>query len=119
MKISENIKNKCGVYKITCTANGCVYIGTSNHVKFRIKTHLSSLKRNVGISQIMQHDFNLFGSDNFTAEELEYCLINEKFKIEAFYIKKHETNCYNLANTNKPRPQAKRAKRVGRGYCFG
>ena len=68
-----------GIYKITNTLNGSIYIGQSTNIEHRFMDHKAprSLKRNLAISKAFKES----GIDNFTFEVLELCskeLLNER-----------------------------------------
>lgn len=57
-----------GVYSITCTANGWVYIGESATVQQRWTTHRSWLRNGTHNVAPLQADYNLYGVDAFIYE---------------------------------------------------
>ena len=61
----------CGIYKITNTVNGKVYIGSSIHLDKRWEEHLWYLKNNKHHSIHLQNAWNKYGS--FIFEILLYC----------------------------------------------
>jgi len=62
-----------GIYKITCTANGKVYIGQSTNVSRRLTSHKYNLKNNKHTNTPLQNSFNKYGLKAFTWEPIEYC----------------------------------------------
>lgn len=66
------MKNKIiGIYKITTLHNNKIYIGSSNDVLKRFKTHISRLNRNVHHSSYLQNTFNKYGITNLNFEIIE------------------------------------------------
>lgn len=99
-----------GIYKITNTANGQVYIGESNDIHKRWEEHKKDLQNNNHHSYKLQNDFNIYNESDFQFEILEILdvtglttyqvqmgLILSEYK----YIHKLNTidNGYNIENT--------------------
>ena len=61
----------CGIYKITNTANGKVYIGSSVDVHGRFNCHRSDLRNNRHGNQHLQNAWNLYGENSFVFEIIE------------------------------------------------
>ena len=70
-KLSE-FKNISGIYKITCTANGKFYIGSTKDIHLRLARHKSDLGRNVHRNILLQRAANKYGKDVFEFEILEF-----------------------------------------------
>lgn len=71
-----------GIYKITNTLNGKVYIGQSQNVWLRRTQHFVALRRNRHENKQMQEDWNC-NNRGFRFDVIEYCglkLLNEKEK---------------------------------------
>lgn len=72
-----------GIYKITNTINGKVYIGQSQNVWQRRNQHFIALRRNRHENKQMQADWNKNNGRGFRFDVVEYCglkLLNEKEK---------------------------------------
>lgn len=54
-----------GIYKITNLNDGKVYIGKSEDLKRRIKTHKLLLKRNKHFNYHLQNAYNKYGENFF------------------------------------------------------
>ena len=65
------IPQTSGIYKITCTANGKFYIGSSNNFRVRWRTHLARLRRGVHVNIHLQNAFNKYGEIIFRFEIVE------------------------------------------------
>jgi len=61
-----SLKNRKGIYKISCHSNQQVYIGKSIDLHYRWLKHLSDLRLNQHHSKYMQNSFNKYGEGNFT-----------------------------------------------------
>lgn len=74
-----------GVYTITNTLNGKMYVGSSSaSIKKRWSTHISTLNSNTHHNQHLQHAWNKYGKEVFIFEILvtslpEYCLSEEQY----------------------------------------
>lgn len=61
-----------GIYAITCTANGKIYIGqTRGHIKRRVGQHFTHLKGNYHSSPAFQNSYNKYGKAAFEYELIE------------------------------------------------
>ncbi len=54
-----------GVYRITCLANEKNYIGSSDNIMRRLKTHERELKEGSHNNRRLQNDYNKYGSEFF------------------------------------------------------
>jgi group I intron endonuclease len=66
----DYLTNK-GIYKITCTANGKFYIGSSVNLRRRHYEHFHKLQTNAHANKHMQSAYNKHGSETFIFEILE------------------------------------------------
>ncbi len=73
-RIMDIIPSTSGIYKITCTANKRIYIGSAVNLQSRKGQHFSALRQNKHHNPILQNAWNKYGSDAFTFEVLEYVL---------------------------------------------
>lgn len=60
-----------GIYKITCTVNGRVYVGSSINVIERKCQHFSLLRKGSHPSKFLQNSFNKYQEENFEFELIE------------------------------------------------
>ena len=60
-----------GIYKITNTLNGRVYVGQSSNIESRLAAHRRSLVRGAHDNQRLQRSWNKYGPDVFVFEVLE------------------------------------------------
>lgn len=76
------LKNKiAGVYKITCSVNRKVYIGRSDDIYKRWKSHIASMLGRCSGNKHLLEDVFKFGIENFSFEVLEIC----ESGFEAYY----------------------------------
>ena len=61
----ENLKNICGIYKITNTITNNFYIGSTVNFYNRFKKHRHSLNNNKHENIHLQRAFNKYGEDFF------------------------------------------------------
>ena len=54
-----------GVYRITCLANNKNYIGSSDNIMRRLKTHERELNEGSHNHRRLQHDYDKYGSEFF------------------------------------------------------
>ena len=67
----------CGIYMIKCVANDKTYIGSSNDVMRRLKTHKRELKNGSHNNLLLQHEYNKYGADNFIFKIIDQNLEEE------------------------------------------
>nr|DAH03957.1 MAG TPA: intron associated endonuclease [Caudoviricetes sp.] len=82
-----------GIYKITNTVDGKIYIGQTVNYEKRKRSHRSYLLNNKHCNSHLQRAFNKYGLDSFKIELIQECKIDELDDLEKFYIKKY--NCCN------------------------
>jgi len=63
--------NLSGIYLITCLPNQKKYIGSSKNIYYRLRRHLSDLRKNRHSNPILQNCFNKYGEDCLTTQILE------------------------------------------------
>lgn len=71
-----------GIYKITCWANGKVYIGATHNSHKRFEKHKWMLRHNKHHNCELQESWNLFGEENFSFEMIKECFEEDKFDEE-------------------------------------
>jgi group I intron endonuclease len=62
-----------GIYTITNSVNGKIYIGCTKDFEIRCYTHFNNLKNNKHSNEHLQNSFNKYGKNNFNFEILEEC----------------------------------------------
>lgn len=63
-----------GIYRITNTANGKIYIGSTSEFKHRFMAHVNNLLANRHVNTYLQNEFNKYGEQAFEIEVLEVIL---------------------------------------------
>ena len=85
----DYLTNK-GIYKITCTANGKFYIGSSVNLRRRHYWHFWDLQNNKHPNKHLQSAYNKYGSEAFIFEIIESfpktATAKDLFKIEQEYL---------------------------------
>lgn len=96
-----------GVYTITNTNNGKIYVGSTIHVDRRRLEHFSALKYNKHINKHLQNAYNKYGRESFEFEVIETLEITDSIKEdllarEQFWIDnlKPEYNVLLVAGSN-------------------
>jgi group I intron endonuclease len=75
-----------GIYKITNTVNGKYYLGSSDNIKNRWKSHLYSLRHNKHHSIHLQRAWNKYGEKNFIFELVEEVDKNVLLEREQYHL---------------------------------
>lgn len=65
MKISKELRDKCGIYKIVNITNNKFYIGSSKIVQTRLQAHRANLRGNRHTNIKLQNAWNKYGEDFF------------------------------------------------------
>jgi group I intron endonuclease len=73
------------IYKITCTANGTFYIGSTKDFDKRKCTHLNNLRLQNHVNTIMQNTFNKYGAETFKFEIVEEILDSSQLFVREQY----------------------------------
>ena len=87
-----------GIYSITNTVNGKMYIGQSGNIKWRWMKHLTALRGHMHHNRHLQGAFDMYGEDAFKFETICECGKDELNSMEEYYIRLYDTlnNGYNL-----------------------
>ncbi len=88
--------SQIGIYKITSIIDNKVYIGSATSTKAvskthkgfysRFKNHVNTLDSNNHRNNHLQNAWNLYGSDNFIFEIIEFCSKEQSDEREIFWI---------------------------------
>ena len=90
------LKNKSGIYCITCKKNNLKYIGSSKEMRNRIAKHFSNLRLGKHPNHRLQIDYNKYGIDKFVVtiiEETTENLLQKEAKYQSNY---NRVELYNL-----------------------
>ena len=92
---------KSGIYRITNTENGKIYIGSAVNLKQRKSQHLSRLRRNKHWNNHLQHSYNKYGESSFKFDTIMHCLKEHLIFFEQKHIDKYnlKKELYNLSPT--------------------
>lgn len=66
------MKNKSGIYKITNTVRGLIYIGSAKSLRVRLASHLRALKSGNHDNARLQNSWNKYGPNAFSFSVIEY-----------------------------------------------
>lgn len=75
-----------GIYSITCTPNGKVYVGSAVDFASRRRVHLCQLRGNKHHSVKLQRAFNKYGEGAFVFSLIAPCGKDELISVEQHYI---------------------------------
>lgn len=96
--------NDSGIYKITCTANGKLYVGSAINFRKRWRNHVVTLKNNCSKCTLLQRGWNKHGAAAFVFSVIE--LVENKHDLLAreqhwidFYVAANPAFGYNTAPT--------------------
>lgn len=90
----RHLPERGGIYLITNTVTGKVYVGSSKNLLKRLKDHKKALLKGWHLNKALQKDVILYGLLNFTVEALEYVDKPTKANltpIENQYIRKYNS----------------------------
>lgn len=92
-----------GVYIIKCLPNKRIYIGSTENLHSRCKTHERQLKNENHIVKKLNEDIKKYGLDNIELEVLCTCDCEISTIVERYYIKKYNAIRlgYNSINASK------------------
>lgn len=80
----------CGIYKIGFSGTDKVYVGSSRDIEKRIKQHKAMLENDCHHSFKLQNYYNANKTEvHFSI--VEECLEIDRFKVEAYWINKHNS----------------------------
>lgn len=89
---TRSMKNhKSGIYIITNTITGKVYIGQSKSLTIRWRQHKSKLKANKHPNQHLQYAYNQYGLEAFKYEILEECTLEQRNEREIYWIEYYKS----------------------------
>lgn len=86
--MNEIIPRASGIYKITCTANQKIYIGSAVNLQQRQSDHFKELRQNRHHNPKLQNAWNKYGEDAFTFEVWELVLPMSLTAREQYWLNK-------------------------------
>ncbi|MFY8161466.1 MAG: GIY-YIG nuclease family protein [Candidatus Kapaibacteriota bacterium] len=87
-----------GIYKITCTQNNKVYIGSSGNINQRWCGHRYRLKKNIS-NPNLQNSYNKYGLSSLVFEVLQECQLENLIEREIYWVNKCKEENIELFNT--------------------
>jgi group I intron endonuclease len=94
--LDKNCPSVVGIYYIQNTSNGLCYIGSSVHIKDRVRTHFSELLKGTHHSSKLQNAFNKYGVDAFVWGVCEEVLPDNSLLMEKEQTWIDELGHYNV-----------------------
>lgn len=99
--MAENsIPKTSGIYKITCTANGKIYVGSSNDISIRWHHHKKALRKGKHHSIYMQRCWSKYGEQSFVIEVIELVMPSSLLEREQYWLDKIKPFGQKGFNTN-------------------
>ena len=86
--MSDPLPTTSGIYKITCTANKRIYIGSAANLRQRKNLHAHELRQNKHGNRHLQRAWNKYGEQAFIFEVLELVLPISLTAREQYWINK-------------------------------
>lgn len=86
--VTSTIPQTSGIYRITCTANGKIYVGSSVDIQSRWRGHRSDLNRNIHGNKHLQGAWNKYGESSFVIEIVELVMPWSLTDREQYWIDK-------------------------------
>ncbi len=83
--VMNTIPPTSGIYKITCTANNKIYIGSAVNLRNRKSQHIYTFQHNKHKNPIMQNAWNKYGEQAFIFEVLELVLVPDLLLVQEQY----------------------------------
>lgn len=81
---------KSGVYRITCTRDGRVYIGQSTDIQRRWRFHKSRLNRKMHANPLLQAAWDKYGQEAFRFDIITKCQLHELDLHEKHWVAKYQ-----------------------------
>ena len=89
----EDSWNTSGIYMLTCKVNGKSYIGQSQNIAKRLRSHKSN--KHKYHNYIIKNAISKYGWENFDKTVLEFCPVEKLDEREIFWIAKYQPE-YNI-----------------------
>lgn len=78
--------NCAGIYCIRCVVNDQKYVGQASHIRNRLNSHLSALRKGKHTIKDLQGDWNKYGEDAFEIYIVSKCSRDSLNTEEQFWI---------------------------------
>lgn len=79
---------KSGIYSISNTVNGKLYVGSTNNISVRWNKHRALLRHNKHQNTHLQSAWNKYGEESFEFSIIEECSIESLIEREQYFIDK-------------------------------
>ncbi len=83
--LHKDLNNRSGIYAIRCGEH--LYIGSSINIYYRLKRHVSDMRKKKHSNSYLQNIYNKHTEANIYYNVVEYCEVSELLSRETFYIK--------------------------------
>lgn len=83
--------NISGIYAITNKVNGKIYVGSSNNIYYRWKSHKSYLNNGLHTNAHLQSAWQKYGKDSFEFSVLEKCNVESLIEREQHHMDTYDT----------------------------
>lgn len=78
--------NRSGVYRITCIANGRIYIGSAKNIRMRWKLHRTHLRMGIHHNRPLQSTWRKYPESDFVFDVLEFCDLGSVIETEQKWL---------------------------------
>jgi len=82
----SSVPRSAGIYQITCTGNGKIYIGSAQNLEQRRRAHWKRLKGGYHENDYLQHAWNKYGADSFVFVIIEECNAECRLDREQYWL---------------------------------
>lgn len=105
--------NFTGIYIIRCVVNDHKYVGQAAHIRNRVSTHITALKKGKHHSKKMQVDYLRYGIDAFEVYVATRCKREALTQNEAFWMKEFRPEYNSQPATRHTEAYVKRGELIG------
>jgi group I intron endonuclease len=84
----DTIPRTSGIYQITCTPTGKIYIGSAANLSHRHHVHMSRLQSHIHENTYLQHAWDKYGADAFEFTVIELVLSSFRLERELYWLDK-------------------------------
>lgn len=83
---TQDIPNTSGIYRIVCSVNQKLYIGSTKDLRKRRQEHFNNLRKSKHPNQLLQNAWNKYGEQAFIFEVLELVLAPFLLEREQYWL---------------------------------
>lgn len=84
--VTDENKEKSGIYEIFNVVNGKFYVGSTDNFRVRYNRHIAELRGDWHHSYHLQRSYNKYGANKFIFSVIEFCDIRDLKVREQFYL---------------------------------